>query len=104
MPIFRLTYSREVVEETTIFVEADDEKLLQQNIEQIEECLDDANWDITDGDGYQLSELRELSPESIKLWKADQRIHKEHHFHYEDAEPKPEPPDPRQLGLFQEGT
>lgn len=102
MPIFKLTYKRDVVEEATLFVEADDEKLLRQNLEQIEECLDDENWSIVDGDDMILDTLWEMSPEGVKEWRADQKIHKEHHFHYEDAEPKPEPPDPRQLKLFEE--
>jgi hypothetical protein len=34
------------------------------------------------------------------MWAADKKVYKEHHYHYEDAAPKYEPPDPRQLKLF----
>jgi hypothetical protein len=99
MPIFKLTYKRDVVEETMLFVEADDEKLLRQNLGEIEESLDDVNWSITDGDEVVLDMLYEMSPEAVKAWRADKKIHKEHHFHYEDAEPAYDPPDPRQMSL-----
>lgn len=102
MPIFKLTYSRELVEETSIYVEADDEQLLQRNLEEIEECLLDEDWQVFDGDSHELSELHKMSPEQVRVWGADKRVHKEHHYHYEDDAPKYEPPDPRQRPLIKE--
>jgi hypothetical protein len=99
MSIFKLTYRRDAVEEVTLFVEADDEKLLRQNLSQIEECLDDVNWSVCDGDDVVLDTLHEMSPEMVKAWRADKKIQAEHHFHYEDAAPAPEPVDPRQMAL-----
>lgn len=103
MAIFILTYQREVVEETTIYVEADDEKLLRQNLDGIEDCLDDERWDVTDGDGPELQSVREMTKAQIARYLHGPPIHKEHHFHYEDLvlepESEPEPVDPRQLAL-----
>jgi hypothetical protein len=94
-----LTYQREVVEEATIYVEADDEKLLRQCLDQIEECLDDERWSVMDGEGPDLTCISEMTQKQIALYIHGPPIHKEHHFHYEDPEPVYEAPDPRQLSL-----
>lgn len=99
MTIFTLTYHREVTEETTIYVEADDERLLRQNLDDIEDCIDDERWDVIDGDGPDLVCICEMTKEQIARYLHGPPIHKEHHFHYEDAVPEPEPVDPRQLAL-----
>lgn len=101
MPIFIVTFQREVVEETTLYVEADDEALLRQNLEEIEECLDDERWDVIDGDGPELERISMMTEKQIALYAHGPPIHTEHHFHYEDTTPPPEPPDPRQLKLFE---
>jgi len=102
MAIFQLVYHRDVVEEAVIYVEADDEQLLRRNLEEIEDCLPDEDWRAVDGDDYELSELHKMTVEQVRAWGADKKIYKEHHFHYEDGEPKLEPPDPRQMALFKE--
>jgi hypothetical protein len=99
MAIFKLTYQRDVVEEATLFVEADNEKLLRQNLDIIEEALDDVNWSITDGDDYVLRDLCVMSSHDVTMWGIDKMIQKDHHFHYEDTAPAPEPVDPRQMAL-----
>lgn len=101
MPIFRLAYQREVVEETIFYVEADDEWLLRQHLDDVEECLDDEDWQVFDVESPELYDVYQMSQDKLDLYyPGGPYIHKEHHFHYEDAEPKPEPPDPRQLKLF----
>lgn len=104
MAIFQLVYHREVVEEAVIYVEADDEQLLRRNLEQIEDCLPDEDWQAVDGDGYELSELHKMTAEQVRVWAADKKVYKEHHYHYEDDVPRYEPPDPRQLKLFEVPT
>lgn len=101
MAIFQLSYRREVVEEAVIYVEADDEALLRQNLDQIEGCLPGENWQPVDEDDYELSGLHEMTPEQVRIWGAHKKVYEEHHFHYEDTEPEPEPPDSRQLKLFE---
>lgn len=107
MAIFQLVFHREVVEEAVIYVEADDEQLLRRNLEEIEDCLPDEDWRAVDEDDCELAGLRKMTAEQVRVWGADKRVYKEHHYHYEDdspkyAAPKYEPPDPRQMALFKE--
>jgi hypothetical protein len=99
MSIFILTYQRECVEETTLYVEADNEALLRQKLDDIEDCLDDQDWRVCDGESPELQCIEEMTQKQIALYIHGPPIHKEHHFHYEDAVPAPEPVDPRQLAL-----
>jgi hypothetical protein len=99
MTIFALTYRQETVEETTIYVEADDEKLLRQKLDDIEDCLDDQDWRVCDGEFPELQCIEEMTQKQIALYWRGPPIHKEHHFHYEDPEPVYEAPDPRQLSI-----
>lgn len=107
MPIFKIVATRTVYQEAYIYVDADDEELLdtKEAEDAIEDAFLGADFQEVTSEDFQVEETIKLSLEKVEELRHRYGSHElpidpDMHFHH----PKPvrELPDPRQTDLFLE--